>query len=351
MDHSHAHFGNRWCREFSNPRGINDEERLVEARRRQGFDGDDLRTFFIDHQDTTAPLEVKVLEIFCRGTRLEDVKKGEGLAGSQRTLWIDDRNSFPDLEGCGDTREYENPLTATGALRALEPPRFNHKNLHDAARRLIYVTDLNPACIHALAATASSLQARALRNAIYRHLAFQPSVAVKIPSTGCLTFQLILHLPFFILRKSTPSDKTQGKVKEKPDRGWTDLSFLKLDDLDFDNSPSERNEVWGLQEAQISCVVTGTDDWRWIGYGFVDAEVDGLLADSLDADSLELDMRFDQLAAREMEASFPIWRPRDYWIRVFEIRIEQITQEYEYLIHQLELAVNQYVRYRAPVSR
>jgi hypothetical protein len=338
MGRSHTRFGNSWCGEFSLPRKINDEQRLVEARKAHHADGDDLRIFFIDSGDTTAPLEVDVVESFCQRTSFEYVKKGKGLAGGRRAVWLDDRNSFPDSERSGETREYENPLTATGLLRALEPQRFNHENLHDAARRLIYVSDLSPDCIHVLAATASSLHARALRNAIYRHLVFRPSVAIKIPSSGCLTFQLELHLPFFILGKSTPPDMTHGTVKTKPDRGWTDLSFLELDNLDSNVQPSEPNEVWGLQEAQISCVVTGTDDWRWTGYGFVDAEVDGLLADAT-----EEEMGFDQLAGGEIEAKSPIWRPRDYWVRVFEIRINQITRQYEYLLYKLNLAFDQYV--------
>jgi hypothetical protein len=335
----HISFGNsRWA-EFSSPRLITDEERLVEARKAQDADGDDLGLFFIDFRDTTAPLEVDVVESFCQGTNLEYVEKGKGSAGSLRKVWLDDRNS-PGFEGSGDTRVHENPLTATGLLRALAKKQFNHEKLCNASRRLIYVSDLNPDCIHALAATASSLHARALRSTIYRHLVFRPSVGVKIPSAGCLRFQLELHLPFFIMRKSTPPDKTpHGTVKTKPDRGWTDLSFLRLDACDSNSRPSEPEEVWCMQEAQISCVVTGTDDWSWTGYGFVDAEVDGELAEAT-----ESDMRFDQIAGGgEVEANLPIWRPRDWWIKVFEVRIDQVTGHYENLVHKLNSAFDQYV--------
>ncbi|KAH9203700.1 hypothetical protein DL95DRAFT_472141 [Leptodontidium sp. 2 PMI_412] len=335
------HFGNSWCEEFTTPRRNKGKQRHVDAWRKLDADGVDLGNlgiFLIDHRDTTAPLVVEVLGDFCRGISFEDVKKGFGTAGSQKTVWLDDRTSFPDLEGSGETRKYENPLTATGALRALDQPRFNHETLHDAARRLVYVEDLSPAVIYALAATASSIEVCAIRNAIYNHLAFEPCIAVKIPSAGFRTFQLELHLPFFILRKSPPPEKPHDKVNKKPDRGWTDLSFLKLHSFDSDAHSSEPNEVWSLQEAQISCVVTGTDDWRWTGYGFVDAEVDGLLAELS-----ELEMSFDHVAAGEIEAKHPIRRPRDYWVKVFEIRVGKVTQQYQYMIHKLELAVKQYM--------
>jgi hypothetical protein len=85
--------------------------------------------------------------------------------------------------------------------------------------------------------------------------------------------------------------------------------------------------------------VAGSDHWQWVGYGFVDAEVDGILAESPYEHLL-----YDQIADGELEANFPIWKPRDYWIRVFEIRIGYVRNQWDYLIHKLELGVNQYVR-------
>jgi hypothetical protein len=331
-------FENSWYSEFSRLRNLNDDKTLVEFKKKVGAAGDDLGIFFMDSEDTASPCEVEVLEAFCRGISLEDVESGIGTAaGHRRAVWLDDRDISPDVEGSGEARQYENPLTATGLCRALKRPRFNEEDLPDAARRLIYITNLDPACIHALAATASWHQTPVLRNAIYKHLAFQTSIAVKIPSAGFLTFQLDLHLPFLLLRKSMPPEEPVGKVNTKPQRRWTDLSFLKIDTSSLQEQ--EPKEVWGIYEAQTSCVVTGSDDWRWVGYGFVDTEIDGFLTD-LSKD----DLSFDQIAAGKLEANIPIWKPRDYWLKVFEIRIEQVRQEWEYLIHKVELSVNQYVR-------
>jgi hypothetical protein len=201
---------------------------------------------------------------------------------------------------------------------------------------LIYITDLDPACIQALAATASYRQSLVLRNAVFQYLNFQTSIAVKI-SAGFLAFQLDLHLPFFILSKSTPPEKSKDKFNIKPRRSWTDVSFLKLDK--FNLRPQEPMEVWGIQDAQISCVVAGSDHWRWVGYGFVDSEVDGILTESSDSDLLQ-----DQIAAGDIETSFPTWTPRDYWIRVFELRSGYARNQWDYLIYKLALGINQYVR-------
>lgn len=86
-------------------------------------------------------------------------------------------------------------------------------------------------------------------------------------------------------------------------------------------------------------MVTGSDDWRYTVYGFVDTELDGLLTD-LDP----MDLTFDQVAAGAIEANKPIWRPRGYWVKILDVRIEQVRREYEYLASTLKLAVKIYVR-------
>ena len=324
-------FENRWHPEFSRLRDFHDDITLVEVKKKVDADGDDLDIFFTDSRDTASPCEVDVLADFCQGLSLEDVKSGLSTpAGTRRAVWLDDR-------GQRGARKYENPLTATGLYRALKIPRFNQEDLPDAARRLIYITNLDPACIHALAATASCHQTPVLRNAIYKHLAFQTSIAVKLPSAGFLTFHLDLHLPFFLLRKSTPYKEPVDKFNTKPQRNWTDLSFLKIDTSDLQDQ--EPKEVWGIHQAQTSCVVTGSDDYRWVGYGFVDTEIDGFLTD-LSKD----DLGFDQITAGKLEANISISKPRDYWLKVFEIRIEQVRKEWEYLIYKVQRSVNRYVR-------
>jgi len=346
-EHQEVCFENSWAPEFSKRREIHDEETYIESKKKFNADGDDLDLFFRDSEDTTPRCEVDVWKDFCCGVSLSDVEAGTSAAGHE-VVWLDERNcsSERELKGRGDERHHANPLTATGLYRALKEPRFHHENLPDAARRLIYVSDLNPACIFALAATASQSQALVLRKAICKHLAFQASIGAKIPA-GPLTFQLDLHLPFFILRKETPPLEEPiggGKLNTKPKRRWTDLSFLKISDTSTYTSESEgpkttENEVWGIHEAQISVVVTGSDDWRWVGYGFIDAEIDGVLAESSSDDLL-----FDQIAAGALEVDFPIWRPRDYWLKVFELRIGQVRKEWDDLAHKLEQSIGTYVR-------
>jgi hypothetical protein len=331
--------GNSWCREFSTISSIRDTQKLVDVREDRATVGDNLEIFFAPSGNVDSRFEVEKLNDFCQCNSLADVVAAKGPGGVQRIAWMDDRISGPGLEGSKVAREYKNPLTATGLFRALNKLRFNHEYLPDAARRLVYVTDLSPACIHALVGTASWLQANALREAISKHLAFQSSIAVKIASTGIRTFQLDLHLPFFKLDRSKPPNGCPREANAKPQRRWIDLSFMELEICELQEDDQDPKEVWGIQEAHISCVVAGTDNWRWIGYGFVDTEIDGVLADSDPAA-----LKMDQIAAEKLDATTPILCAREYWIKIFEFRIDYVRKQWLYLIGKLERSIDLYVR-------
>jgi len=341
-------FDTSWPSEFSIRRNIR-ETNFFEARKELNTKGDELEVFFEDPEANPSRSALEVVGKFCRGVELKDIIKKRGTSGTSRKVWLDERCSISDLEGSGDLeesgekRQQNNPLTAFGLYNALMMPRYDQEKLPDAARRLIYISDLDPECIYALVATASSHQAPVLGNAIYQHLNLQTSIEVNFPTDGYSTFALALNLPFFLLRDVGP-EQTETETNTKPQRIWTDLDFLELEGGDA--RAQETKRTWGMYEAHMSCVVSGTDDHRWVGYGFFDAEIDGLLHDMS-----ELDLSMDQIAFGSFKADPPVWRPRDYWLKVFEKRIDQVMREWEYLVHKLELGIYKYVRTRLCRSR
>jgi hypothetical protein len=302
--------------------------------------GDDEWDYSLFDRGGPDRLEIEVLQDYCRGTSREDVKNGTGPAVFRRVVWLDERNNAPEMDGSGATWPCENLLTATGLHRVLSNQRFGHEQLPDAARRLIYISDLDPACIYALATTTEAYQWKGLRNAICKYVTFQASIEVKIPTAGFLTFQLDLHIPFVILSKCPPPHASNGMIKAKPPRRWIDLSFLNFDGLE--SRAQDSTEVWGMQEAQVSCVINGTDDWRWVGYGFVDSEVDGILAECF-----EEDLVLDQIAGGELCARFPLRQPRSYWVKIFELRIASIGKQWEYNLYKLQFAIDAHVCHSA----
>lgn len=96
----------------------------------------------------------------------------------------------------------------------------------------------------------------------------------------------------------------------------------------------------GIQEAQFSLLVCGTDEKRWIAYSF---------ADVVDEDHERgeeqyrgEDMEADPIADLEHDASFPIWNPREYFLMIVRIRISQVLREWRNLVRKVEMGIDQY---------
>ena len=99
---------------------------------------------------------------------------------------------------------------------------------------------------------------------------------------------------------------------------------------------------YSLYEAQISVAITGIDDSIWTAYGFVDTfcrpeeSVEGYHQLTGDCG------RPDPLAAGHIDANLPIWTPRQYFLKVFEIRINQVLGEWNLIVDMMENEVERY---------
>lgn len=78
-------------------------------------------------------------------------------------------------------------------------------------------------------------------------------------------------------------------------------------------------------------LVTGVDQWSWTAFAFVDNYYEG----PGNAESVEhyinqgqLGARFDPLTKGRYEAEPPVWRPREYFLRVLETRVKQVKREW-----------------------
>jgi hypothetical protein len=115
------------------------------------------------------------------------------------------------------------------------------------------------------------------------------------------------------------------------------------------SSESRNQEVYRIYEAQVSCVVYGYDEWQWTACAFIDTEHDsGDLYDSQsDHDVIDEEADEDPIATG-LHANKPIWRPRQYFAKTFEINIEEVSQEWHQLVHKMEVDIIAYVRYTNP---
>lgn len=130
------------------------------------------------------------------------------------------------------------------------------------------------------------------------------------------------------------------------------MEFLVLDPQHDPATPVEDC----IYEAQISCIVTGFDEQSWIGLAFVDTyyrgdddrdSVEYYAEQNADAEpeSIENPFLMDPLSGGEIDANSPIWRPREYFLKIFECRVKQVRFEWHNVVDRLLQITEPYVSY------
>ncbi|EXJ68617.1 uncharacterized protein A1O5_08411 [Cladophialophora psammophila CBS 110553] len=308
------------------------------------------------------------VEEFCFGMSIDSLRKAKYKQdGSLRLIaWLDDRN----LQGPLDpSRAHCKLLTVYALFRELKKPRFPSADPHaalpakarkrpvltDADRRLVFITDLDCLSIYALVQTASSHQASALREALYYYLDFEPCLKLAAITEGFPMLKFAFHLPFFALRPSKTRQTDCRRDRDgMPLRRSQDVSFL---DWQGGASPIY------LYDAQISCVIAGSDWSRWVAWLFIDTYYldaeDESKEDVLEyhEDSLSpKGMRADPLTYGSADADKPIWDPEEYFLTVFKTRFAQATREWKVVVKKFKLSLKHHqgkheYRLWSPASR
>jgi hypothetical protein len=100
-------------------------------------------------------------------------------------------------------------------------------------------------------------------------------------------------------------------------------------------------------------MVAGSYEWRWVAYYFVDtyfdvAEEAKETVQSYYEDSLGPEgMRADPLTFGVIIADNPIQNPKEYFLRVFQIRINRVKREWQQVVAKMQQSVRKYVQVRS----
>lgn len=155
-------------------------------------------------------------------------------------------------------------------------------------------------------------------------------------------FQMAFHIPFYAWRMS-------DKVREDHRLDSNATRLRQSRDVSFLNWKSSGPSDF-LYEAQISCLITGSDDWRWIAYFFVDTYFDSAdeakeTVESYHEDSIQDGgMHADPLTFGLVDAEKAIPTPREYFLSVFQIRIAQVRCEWEQVVAKVQQSVRSYMQ-------
>jgi hypothetical protein len=155
-------------------------------------------------------------------------------------------------------------------------------------------------------------------------------------------YQLSFHIPFYVWRMSDKAcedhrlDANASRLRQSQD-----VSFLNW------KSSSSSNFLY---EAQISCLVAGADHSRWVAYCFVDTYFDAPgdakeTVESYHEDSLgDGGIHMDPFTFGVKSAERGIQTPREYFLSVFQIRINQVKREWEQVVTKVRESVREYVQ-------
>jgi hypothetical protein len=176
-----------------------------------------------------------------------------------------------------------------------------------------------------------------------------PEVA-NIPrqSDGPPSFQMEFHLPFFALRNGNKSDDLSSSGSRHRLRKWENLILLRQDQTESDSQQS-----YCLEESQLSCIVHGVDEWNWTCYAFednregIDAEDEiGQVPDrQVDNGDITFDVDDEDPILLLLDSrKQPIWRPREYFLKAFEVKVRRFWTEWNALVYRLEDDRIEYVR-------
>lgn len=159
-------------------------------------------------------------------------------------------------------------------------------------------------------------------------------------------FQLSFHMPYFVWRpegyidsyKATASGRAWARPKRVSPPGW------------------RGKETGGfISGYQFSCVVTGSDYWRWVSYAFADTYHDGpyvgteLLQDYYTDSLADEGSSKDPTTLGQRDADDPIRDPRLYFLVVVQLWVRRIERESQQVVSHMQCSVQEYQE-RAPAS-
>ncbi|KAF2016077.1 hypothetical protein BU24DRAFT_462277 [Aaosphaeria arxii CBS 175.79] len=309
---------------------------------------DDLQLFIRDFESSVPSCQQRDIRAFCLEN--EVLPCAEHNVASTREwgqAWLDDREELTEF-----SRTYEERLSANELLYFMRQPRFGSPNLPNADRRLIYIADLKPSFVRALADTVPTNETKPLRDAIWKHLTLQTVIDVKIPPTSFPRWNLEFQMPYLALIRRPSSHKNHKAltINKKPIRNFISLNFLDLPQPDDGEIGS-----FGIYEAQISVLLCGADNYRYTGYAFVDTEFrdrdeeseddepeeTGGTNDEVDIDTLLEDpIISDCEIENTVDANKPTWPPREYFLTIMGTRMQQVLRHWQDVVHIVEVGVH-----------
>lgn len=116
--------------------------------------------------------------------------------------------------------------------------------------------------------------------------------------------------------------------------------------LDHPITAKSSRKFYNMYEGQISVSVSRIDRSRWTAWAFVDGWFPGSETVNLYRQESGGDGRPDPLTAGQFLIETPEPDPRAYFLRVVEIRIQQVEKESDKILQAYREEIQRYIRLR-----
>ncbi|KAK4176795.1 hypothetical protein QBC36DRAFT_300835 [Triangularia setosa] len=288
-----------------------------------------VRVFAEDVGDPSMRYICDEIESFCAPASFEALVSGQDEYANVVALLDERPPPTSEGSGIGNKRALLTPTQLFNILSSMQTlplliqtePKSNSIS---PRRRLLYLTNLDPASSLAVISTASRNQALFLKEFIYKHITFQSGLDVKLQSSGSPCFQIAFHLPFFAWRRQSKAS-TDARLggDGRPLRSSKNVSFLF--------NPSDKSDEAYVHEVQMSCMIVGVDNRCWTAYGVFDTYHDGGESkhDVQVYESAEDEIPEDPLTGGRYASDRPIWTAREYFLRVLMCCISEAKEEWQ----------------------
>ena len=153
---------------------------------------------------------------------------------------------------------------------------------------------------------------------------------------GFKTYSLELNISYFCLRRGGCPIRDQRLRWDGKGHLRETLCSPIDPETSLPCSINDSSRRYNIYETQLSISVTGIDHWRWTAWAFVDNWFDPEDAVSEYYEGEDGGVQPDPLAAGQVDVNPPERYPREYFLKVFEIRIREVEKEWNYILHVLQ---------------
>ncbi|KAL1595810.1 hypothetical protein SLS60_009500 [Paraconiothyrium brasiliense] len=304
-----------WPKSFNEDRSPPEKETFLESRLRINPTDNHLLTFLRDYDENTA--EEEVITNFCASVHRSALTNSR--ANHLRQAWLDDRRWHSISSSTSRGKEIQDEEATVS--KVVQPSKLWETTIDMVSKDIVDEprSEISqPQNDKHVSRREYDLPLDA--PGLCRHL--------KQKYTTYDIFELYFYVPLLTL---STSDNESKPLEDQA--GAFQSQSIDISSVINGHSQPSRGTSQVLHVGHVAINICGVANRRWTGYAFVDGDEEMNEDDFFDYNT----MVQDQFAANgDVDANHPTWDPREYFLLITSIRVEQVIRTWSLIIQKLE---------------